>query len=444
MYRTQLLRSQNQCLFQQQHALLVRSLSSTVTKFSKFGDIPLAPPDKILGITEAFNNDSNPNKINLGVGAYRDNSGRPIIFPSVKEAEKILLQKETEKEYTPIIGSKKFQNIVKNFIFNNSNKDANGKQLIDDGRIVTSQTISGTGSLRVIADFLNRFYDTSKKILVPKPTWANHVAVFKDAGLKPEFYTYYETSQNDLDFENLQKSLKSQPKGSIILLHACCHNPTGMDLTNEQWDQVLQIIQDQQFYPLVDMAYQGFASGKPYQDIDLIRKLTKLANENKIPEFALCQSFAKNMGLYGERTGSLSIITSSASKSKAIESQLKKLIRPIYSSPPIHGSKIVEVIFDESSGLLPQWLSELDQVVGRLNTVRQKLYDNLDKTNYNWDHLLKQRGMFVYTGLSPEQVAELRSKYSVYATDDGRFSISGINDGNVEYLANAINEVIKK
>ena len=435
MYKTQLLKTQQQQLLQ------LRSLSSTA-KCMKFAEIPLAPPDKILGITEAYNNDSNPKKINLGVGAYRDNSGKPIIFPSVKKAEEILLKKETEKEYTAIIGSKNFQSIVKNFIFNNSNKDANGKQLIDDGRVVTSQTISGTGSLRVIADFLNRFY-TNKKILVPKPTWANHVAVFKDAGLQPEFYSYYETSKNDLDYANLKSSLQSQPEGSIVLLHACCHNPTGMDLTNEQWDEVLEIVQNKKFFPLVDMAYQGFASGKPYNDIELIRKLTKLANENKIPTFALCQSFAKNMGLYGERCGSISIITPSANESKAIESQLKKLIRPIYSSPPIHGSKIVEVIFDESSGLLPQWLEELDKVVGRLNTVRQKLYDNLDKSSYNWDHLLKQRGMFVYTGLSAEQVIKLRNDYSVYATEDGRFSISGINDGNVEYLASAINEVVK-
>ncbi|MDC6271761.1 aromatic amino acid transaminase [Acetobacter pasteurianus] len=437
MYKTQLLKAPQ---FKQQ-VLNLRSLSQSAP-CKKFGEIPLAPPDKILGISEAYVNDSNPNKINLGVGAYRDNSGKPIIFPSVKEAEKILLQKETEKEYTGINGSKNFQNIVKNFIFNNSGKDANGKQLIDDNRIVTAQTISGTGSLRVIADFLNRFY-SSKKILVPKPTWANHVAVFKDAGLEPEFYAYYETSKNDLDFDNLKKSLESQPNESVVLLHACCHNPTGMDLTNEQWDEVLQIIQDKKFFPLVDMAYQGFASGKPFQDIELIRKLTKLANENKIPSFALCQSFAKNMGLYGERTGSISIITPNADASKAIESQLKKLIRPIYSSPPIHGSKIVEVIFDEQSGLLPQWLEELDKVVGRLNDVRQKLYEKLDKSNYNWDHLLKQRGMFVYTGLTPEQVQKLRNEYSVYATEDGRFSISGINENNVDYLANAINEVIK-
>lgn len=419
----------------------VRRQFATASVLREWHQIPLAPPDKILGITEAFKEDKNPNKINLGVGAYRDNTGKPIIFPAVKKAEKKLYDNEKEKEYTAITGSKNFQDIVKNFIFNNSNKDPNGKKLIDEGRIVTAQTISGTGSLRVIADFIARFYN-SKKIYVPKPTWANHVAVFTDAGLQPEYYAYYDTSKNDLDFANLKLSLQKADDGSVVLLHACCHNPTGMDLTGDQWEQVLEIIQQKKLFPLIDMAYQGFASGSPYEDISLIRRMTELAVENKIPTFALCQSFAKNMGLYGERTGSISIITELADQLKAIESQLKKLIRPIYSSPPIHGSKIVETIFNE--GLLDEWLADLDKVVGRLNTIRQKLYDNLDKLNYNWDHLLKQRGMFVYTGLNPEQMKRLRDEFSVYATDDGRFSISGINDANVEYLADAINQVIKK
>ncbi|KAL6452129.1 LOW QUALITY PROTEIN: Got2 Aspartate aminotransferase [Candida maltosa Xu316] len=425
--------------FTKQTRLSFRSLSST-SQLLKWNEIPLAPPDKILGITEAFINDTNTKKINLGVGAYRDNAGKPIIFPAVKKAEEILLTKETEKEYTPIVGSKKFQSI--NFIFNNSNKDANGKQLIDDGRIVTGQTISGTGSLRVIADFLNRFY-SNKTILVPKPTWANHVAVFNDAGLKPEYYTYYDTSINDLDFANLKKSLLDAPNESIVLLHACCHNPTGMDLTSEQWDEILQIVQDKQFFPLIDMAYQGFASGDPYEDIGAIRKLTKLANEGKIPTFALCQSFAKNMGLYGERTGSISIVVEDAEKAKSLESQLKKLVRPIYSSPPIHGSKIIETIFDQEE-LLSAWLSDLSTVVGRLNTVRAQLHQKLDKSSRNWDHIARQRGMFAYSGLTAEQMQRLRSEYSIYGTDDGRFSISGINDGNIDYLANAINEITKK
>lgn len=408
----------------------------------KWNDIPLAPPDKILGISEAFVKDTNSKKINLGVGAYRSNEGKPIIFPAVKKAELALLEKETEKEYTGITGNKNFQNIVKEFIFNNSNKDAAGAKLIEDGRIVTAQTISGTGSLRVIADFLARFYGL-KKIIVPKPTWANHVAVFTDAGLDSSFYAYYEVSKNDLDYEKLKASVQAADDRSVILLHACCHNPTGMDLTNDQWDEVLQIVQDKQLFPLVDMAYQGFASGDPYKDIDVIRKLNKLVVDGKVPTYALCQSFAKNMGLYGERTGSISIVTESKDHSTAIESQLKKLIRPMYSSPPIHGSKIVETIFADQT-LLKEWLGDLDQVVSRLNTVRDKLYQKLDKSIYNWDHLLKQRGMFIYTGLSAKQVIHLRENYSVYATEDGRFSISGVNEKNVDYLANAINEVIKK
>lgn len=415
---------------------------STTSPSHKWNDIPLAPPDKILGIAEAYVKDVNAKKINLGVGAYRDNSGKPIIFESVKKAETILLSAEKEKEYTGITGSKNFQSIVRNFVFNNSNKDSNGAKLIEQGRIVTAQTISGTGSLRVIGDFLARFY-AQKKILVPQPTWANHVAVFKDSGLNTEFYSYYDTAKSDLDFEGLKSSLNGQEEGSIVLLHACCHNPTGMDLTPAQWDEVLEIVASKKFYPLVDMAYQGFSSGDPYKDIGVIRRLNELVVEGTIPSYALCQSFAKNMGLYGERTGSISIVTESAESSKAIESQLKKLIRPIYSSPPIHGSKIVETIFDPKNDLLNAWLGDLNKVVGRLNDVRGKLYENLDKTSYNWDHLLKQSGMFVYTGLTTKQVIRLRDEYSVYATEDGRFSILGINDDNVAYLANAINEIIK-
>ncbi|CUM52376.1 uncharacterized protein AC631_03313 [Debaryomyces fabryi] len=415
---------------------------SVVSRVCKWNDIPLAPPDKILGISEAFVKDTNAKKVNLGVGAYRDNSGKPIVFDSVKSAEAKLLETETEKEYTGIIGNKNFQKVVRNFIFNNSGKDANGAKLIDANRIVTSQTISGTGSLRVIADFLNRF-NSAKKIYVPKPTWANHIAVFTDAGISAEYYDYYNKEINNLDYDKLKKSLANADEGSVVLLHACCHNPTGMDLTSEQWDEVLSIVQQKKLFPLIDMAYQGFASGNPYKDIGLIRRLNELVVSGDISTYALCQSFAKNMGLYGERTGSISIVTESAEHTTAIESQLKKLIRPMYSSPPIHGSKIVETIFADES-LYNAWLSDLDQVVSRLNTVRTKLYEKLDKSNYNWDHLLKQRGMFVYTGLSAEQVIELREKYSVYATEDGRFSISGINDNNVDYLADAMNQVVNK
>lgn len=415
---------------------------SVASTLAKWNQIPLAPPDKILGISEAFQKDTNTKKINLGVGAYRDNSGKPIVFPSVKKAETVLLEAETNKEYTGITGSKPFQTAVKEFVFNNSGKDTNGAKLIGENRIVTAQTISGTGSLRVIADFLKRFY-SSDKIIVPKPTWANHVAVFIDAGLQADYYAYYDKENNGLDFENLKKSISAAEDESIILLHACCHNPTGMDLTPEEWEEVLEIIQQKNLFPLVDMAYQGFASGSPYKDIGLIRRMNELVVEGKIPTYALCQSFAKNMGLYGERTGSISIVTESADSTAAVESQLKKLIRPMYSSPPIHGSRIVETIFSDEN-LLNEWLADLDAVVGRLNVVRDKLYEKLDKTNYNWDHLLKQRGMFIYTGLTAEQVIELREKYSVYATEDGRFSISGVNEENVDYLADAINQVIKK
>lgn len=416
----------------------IRSFSNTRI-ISTWNTIPLAPPDKILGITEAYNKDTNPNKISLGVGAYRDNSGNPVVFPSVKKAEQKLLQVEKDKEYTAINGSKNFQNSLQSFIFNNEGKDPNGQKLIDQGRIVTSQSISGTGSLRLIGEFLNKFYQ-EKDILVPKPTWSNHLSVFKESGLNPTFYTYYDVKQNGLDFDGLIKDLSSKTN-DVVLLHACCHNPTGMDLTSSQWDQVLDVVEKNKLYPVVDMAYMGFSSGKPDQDIEALRKLNKRVVDGSLPGYALCQSFAKNMGLYGERVGSINIVAESKDAALAIESQLKAIVRSIYSSPPIHGSKLVELILNDPE-LYSEWKQDLDVIVGRLNTVRQELYDRLDKTNFNWDHLLKQRGMFVYTGLSTEQVLKLRLDYSIYCTDDGRFSISGINDANVEYLANAINKVI--
>lgn len=416
----------------------IRSLSSARVAHS-WKTIPLAPPDKILGITEAFNKDKNPKKISLGVGAYRDNDGLPVIFPSVKEAEKVLLKQEKNKEYTAINGSKNFQDSLKKFIFNNEGKDPNGQKLIDQNFIVTSQSISGTGSLRLIGEFLNKFYE-SKTLLVPQPTWSNHLSVFKESGLTTKFYNYYDVSNNGLNFEGLLSDISAH-KNDAILLHACCHNPTGMDLTNEQWDQVLDVVEKNNLYPVIDMAYMGFSSGKPDQDIEVIRKVNKRVVDGSLKGYSLCQSFAKNMGLYGERVGSINVITNSADSALAIESQLKQIVRSIYSSPPIHGSKLVELILNDSK-LYESWKKDLDSIVGRLNKVRQELYDKLDKSK-NWDHLLKQRGMFVFTGLTKEQVIKLRDEYSIYCTEDGRFSISGINDANVQYLADAINKVVK-
>lgn len=417
----------------------IRSLSSCQVSRG-WNTIPLAPPDKILGITEAFNKDNNAKKISLGVGAYRDNDGKPVIFPSVKKAEEKLLGLEKEKEYTAINGSKNFQSSLKKFIFNNEGKDPNGQKLIDQDQIVTCQSISGTGSLRLIGEFLNKFYD-SKTILVPQPTWSNHLSVFKESGLTTKFYTYYDVSKNGLNFDGLINDLKAA-KDDVVLLHACCHNPTGMDLSSEQWDQVLDVVEKNGLYPVIDMAYMGFSSGKPDQDIEVIRKLNKRVVDGSLSGYSLCQSFAKNMGLYGERVGSINIVTDSKDSALAIESQLKAIVRSIYSSPPIHGSKIVELILNDES-LYNSWKSDLDSIVGRLNKVRQELYDRLDKSK-NWDHLLQQRGMFVYTGLTKDQVLKLRLDYSIYCTEDGRFSISGINDANVDYLADAINKVVKE
>lgn len=410
---------------------------------SHWAEVQAAPPDKILGLTELYLADKNPNKVNLGVGAYRDEDGKPWVLPSVKEAERRLVDGlEKDKEYVPIVGTAGYNKAVKKFVFG---QDPFGLKLLEEGRVVSAQTISGTGSLRVIAELLKRFYSV-KKCYMSQPTWPNHVNVFRDAGVAPLHYPYYDLATNDLDFDNLIHTLQQADIGSMILLHLLCHNPTGMDPTSEQWDQILEVVTQRELFPIVDMAYQGFATGDPIEDLLLcVHKLTKLHYEqpDKLPLFALCQLFAKNMGLYGERTGSVFVVHQDAQFISNITSQLKALIRPLYSSPPCHGSKIVETIMNDE-GLYTQWLGEVKTITDRLGEVRTGLYDNLDHSLRLWEHLKKQRGMFSYTGLGKEHMLALRNNHSIYGTDDGRFSLAGISGRNVKYVANAINDVVSK
>ncbi|ODQ81105.1 hypothetical protein BABINDRAFT_160511 [Babjeviella inositovora NRRL Y-12698] len=415
-----------------------------VRQFNHWVDVQMAPPDKILGLSELYVKDPNPKKVNLGVGAYRDEEGKPWILPSVKEAERKLVVEglEKDKEYVPILGSGPYNSAVQKFIFGH---DEFGKKLIAEKRIVSAQTISGTGSLRVIAELLNKFYSV-KKCYMSAPTWPNHLNVFRDAGVEPAAYPYYDLDTNSLDIENLLATLNKAEKGALILLHSSCHNPTGLDATSEQWDQILEVITKRELFPIVDMAYQGFATGDPIKDLGIvIHKMTKMHYENpeKLPSFALCQSFAKNMGLYGERTGSVFLVHESPEFISKITSQLKALVRPMYSSPPCHGSKIVEVILNDEK-LYKSWLGDVAKITNRLNEVRSGLYDNLDHSLRNWDHLKRQKGMFSYTGLSKDEMLKLRSDFSIYGTDDGRFSLAGISNRNVKYVAEAVNAVVKK
>ncbi|OUM55185.1 hypothetical protein BVG19_g4675 [[Candida] boidinii] len=407
---------------------------------SVWASVEKAPADKILGLTVLYNQDKNPEKINLGVGAYRDNEGKPWILPSVKLAEEYLSQNEENKEYVPIVGSPNFNKLIKNLLFNN---DANGKKLLANDRIVTSQGISGTGSLRVLGEFVKKFHNNDN-VLVPNPTWANHIAILEKSGLKTDKYKYYNFINNGFDKDGMLQDLSNAANGSIVLLHACCHNPTGVDPNLNDWDDILDKISEKKLLPILDMAYQGFGSGNPITDLNILFKFNEAVVNGKLSNFMLSQSFAKNMGLYGERVGSLSIITKDSDESVRVKSQLEKIIRPLYSSPPSHGSKLVEIILSNET-IYNQWLKDVKIMSDRLNDMRKLLFDKL-KNDYhnelNWDHLLNQKGMFCYTGLNQDQVSKLIDK-SVYLTSDGRISIAGIYEKNVDYLANAINEVTK-
>ncbi|VVT56700.1 uncharacterized protein SAPINGB_P005221 [Magnusiomyces paraingens] len=399
---------------------------------STWANVPQGPPDAILGITEAFKKDQFPQKINVGVGAYRDDAGQPFVLSSVLEAEKRVLDQNLNKEYAPITGIPSFTSGAAELAYGEFSP------VITQNRLAITQSISGTGALRIGADFVSRFFG-KKKIYIPNPTWANHKNIFRDAGMEAVSYRYYNKDTIGLDFEGLLEDLRLAEDGSAILLHACAHNPTGVDPTQEQWRQIAEVFQEKGHFPFFDMAYQGFASGDISRDAYAVRYFVDQGFQ-----IALCQSFAKNMGLYGERVGAFSLVAESPEERARIESQLKIIIRPMYSNPPIHGARIASEILNDAI-LKAKWLQEVKDMADRMISMRSLLKQNLEALGSikNWDHVTSQIGMFCYTGLSPEQVDKLAQEYSVYGTRDGRISIAGITSGNVARLAEAIHNVTK-
>ncbi|KAK8862815.1 Aspartate aminotransferase [Apiospora arundinis] len=395
---------------------------------STWSNVPQGPP-AILGITEAFKADSFDKKINLGVGAYRDDKGKPYVLPSVRAAEQKVVSNNLNKEYAGITGVPEFTKSAAVLAY--------GKDSSALDRLVITQSISGTGALRIGAAFLERFYPGAKKIYIPNPSWANHGAVFKDAGLEVDKYRYYDPKSIGLDFEGMVADLKAAPKGSIFLFHACAHNPTGVDPTPEQWKEISNVVKQNGHYAFFDMAYQGFASGDTNKDAFAVRHF--VAEGHNI---CLAQSFAKNMGLYGERVGAFSIVAENAEEKKRIDSQVKILVRPLYSNPPIHGARIAAEILNDPT-LYKQWLAEVKEMADRIITMRALLKDNLEKlgSKHDWSHITSQIGMFAYTGLTAAQMDSLAKEHSVYATKDGRISVAGITSENVGRLAEAIYKV---
>ncbi|KIW01168.1 uncharacterized protein PV09_07453 [Verruconis gallopava] len=398
---------------------------------STWANVPQGPPDAILGITEAYKADSHPQKINLGVGAYRDDQGKPYVLPSVKEAELKVVNSNLDKEYAGITGVPSFTKAAAILAYGASSP------AIAEDRIAITQSISGTGALRIGGAFLERFYPGAKTIYIPTPSWANHAAVFKDSGLKVEKYRYYSPDTIGLDYEGMIADIKAMPKGSIVLLHACAHNPTGVDPTEEQWKGISAAVKQGGHFPFFDMAYQGFASGDTDRDAFALRHFIA---EGHMP--VLAQSFAKNMGLYGERVGAFSVVTASAEEKKRVDSQIKILVRPMYSNPPIHGARIASTVLNDEK-LNKQWLGEVKGMADRIIKMRALLKENLEAlgSKHDWSHITSQIGMFAYTGLKPDQMERLAKECSVYATKDGRISVAGITSGNVKRLAESIYKI---
>ncbi|CAK1356031.1 Aspartate aminotransferase, mitochondrial [Cercospora beticola] len=398
---------------------------------SAWSQVPQGPPDAILGITEAFKKDSNSKKINLGVGAYRDDKGKPYVLPSVKTAEQKVVQQNLDKEYAGITGVPDFTKAAALLAYGPDSA------ALKEGRVVITQSISGTGALRIGGEFLARHYPGAKAIYIPTPSWANHKAVFSDSGLEVKQYRYYNKDTIGLDFDGMVADIKAMPKGSIVLLHACAHNPTGVDPTEEQWKAISDAVKEGEHFPFFDMAYQGFASGDTDKDAFALRYFIQQGHQP-----CLAQSFAKNMGLYGERVGAFSIVTSSPEEKTRVDSQVKILVRPLYSNPPVHGARIASTILNDPA-LNKQWLGEVKEMADRIIKMRALLKGNLEKlgSKHNWDHITSQIGMFAYTGLKPEQMTKLAEEHSVYATKDGRISVAGITSENVGRLAEAIYKI---
>jgi len=397
---------------------------------SYFDSVSLAPADPILSLTEAFKADPNPEKVNLSVGVFVDQSGKTPILETVKEAEKRLLESAQSKSYLPMTGTADYAQVTQELCF--------GSPLAKSlqGRIATLQSPGGTGALRVAADFISKNLQ-SNSVWLSNPTWANHNGIFGAAGLKLETYRYYKPETLSLDYPAFIESLQHIPAGDIVVIHGCCHNPTGVDLSAEQWEEVAQIAESKKWIPLVDFAYQGFGTGIE-EDAAGARIMAKAG----IPMF-VCQSFSKNLGLYQDRVGALHVITDDATILAKIVSQLKLSVRVNYSNPPAHGGAIVTTILSDM-GLSEQWRSELAAMRERIAGVRTQFVQALASAGIERDFgfLTQQKGMFSFTGLSAQQATELREKHSVYIVGSGRINVAGITDENVTRVATAIKAVL--
>ena len=398
---------------------------------SLFSAVEMAPRDPILGLNEQFAADTAPVKVNLGVGVYFNDQGKLPLLECVQIAELAMMAKPTARGYLPIDGIAAYDTAVKGLVFGADS------EAVKSNRVATVQALGGTGGLKIGADFLKKL-NPSAGVLISDPSWENHRALFSSAGFKVETYAYYDAATRGVNFQGMLDSLNAAAPGTIIVLHACCHNPTGYDITSEQWDKVVESVKARQLTAFLDMAYQGFGHGIA-EDGAVIEKFVK-AGLN----FLVATSFSKSFSLYGERVGALSVLCQSGEEAARVLSQLKIVIRTNYSNPPTHGGAVVAAVL-QSPELRLLWEKELGEMRVRIKTMRQSLVDGLKAAGINEDmsFITRQIGMFSYSGLSKDHMLRLRSEFGVYGTDTGRMCVAALNSQNIAHVCKAIASVLK-
>jgi aromatic-amino-acid transaminase len=397
---------------------------------SPLAAMPMAPKDPILGVTETFNADTNQNKVNLGVGVYCDDTGKVPVLESVRRAEQKLAESPLPRNYLPIDGLQAYDRAVQGLVFGPDS------EAVRAGRIVTVQALGGTGGLKLGADLLRRI-NPGAQLWISDPSWENHRALFEYAGYTVNTYPYYHAATHGVDFEGMIDALHKLPGGSITVLHACCHNPTGVDLSLEQWDGVVEAVNARGLVPFLDLAYQGFGDGIE-ADAHAVRRFTEAC-----PVVFVSSSFSKSLSLYGERVGALSVVTRDADEAARTLSQLKRVIRTNYSNPPTHGGQTVAMVLTTPE-LRTLWERELAGMCERIKLMRRQLVDKIRaiRADFDFSFVVHQRGMFSYSGLSREQVHRLRDEYSVYAIDSGRICVAALNSRNIDYVARSVASVL--
>lgn len=396
---------------------------------SLFTDVTAAPADPILGLTEKFNADTDPRKVNLGVGVYQDETGKLPLLAAVRAAEERLAAEPKPRGYLPIDGMTLYDDDVKALVF------GEGSDAVTSGRTITIQALGGTGALKIGADFL-KFLNPDARVLISTPSWENHRALFTRAGIEVGEYRYYDPARRGIDVDGMLADLRAAASGTIVLLHACCHNPTGYDLSPAQWDEVIAVVKAGGLVPFLDMAYQGFAKSLE-EDGAVVRKFVDAGLS-----FFCSTSFSKSFSLYGERVGALSIVCADADEAKRVLSQVKIVVRTNYSNPPTHGAALVETVLKDAD-LRALWVDELAAMRDRIKEMRQALVAGLEAEGVtDFGFIAEQVGMFSYSGLTKDQMIKLREEHHVYGTDAGRICVAALNAGNVEYVSKAIAAVL--